>query len=206
LEPLATHSQREMMNATEDFRPASSATLDDPRVVAALREYLNGLENGQHPDRAAFLARHAEIAGPLAECLEGLDFVHSAARSGPAQSSHALDGLVPAGTPLGDFRLLGEVGRGGMGVVYEAEQMSLKRRVALKVLPFAGALDARQLQRFKNESQAAAQLHHTNIVPVYFVGCERSVHFYAMQYIEGQSLAAVIAELRRTSEPRPAGS
>src|SRR5207237_10291028 len=90
-----------------------------------------------------------------------------------------------------------ELGRGGMGVVYEAEQLSLGRRVALKVLPFAAALDARQLQRFKNEAQAAAQLHHPNIVPVYAVGCERGVHFYAMQLIEGQSLAALIHKLRQ---------
>jgi serine/threonine protein kinase len=101
-----------------------------------------------------------------------------------------------AGT-LGDFRILREVGRGGMGVVYEAVQISLGRPVALKVLPFAAALDARQLQRFKNEAQAAAQLHHTNIVPVYAVGCERGVHFYAMQLIDGQTLAAVIADLRQ---------
>jgi serine/threonine protein kinase len=98
---------------------------------------------------------------------------------------------------LGDFRLLREIGRGGMGVVYEAEQVSLRRRVAVKTLPFAGALDAKRLQRFKNEAQAAAHLHHTSIVPVYFVGCERGVHFYTMQYIEGRTLAAVIAELRQ---------
>ena len=84
-----------------------------------------------------------------------------------------------------------------MGVVYEAEQMSLCRRVALKVLPFASALDPKQLQRFKNESMAAAHLHHPNIVPVHAVGCERGVHYYAMQYIDGQSLSALIEELRR---------
>src|SRR5262249_13929800 len=65
-----------------------------------------------------------------------------------------------------------------------------------KVLPFAAALDAKQLQRFKNEAQAAAHLHHQNIVPVHAVGCERGVHFFAMQYIEGRTLAAVIQELR----------
>src|SRR5207253_4292844 len=80
-------------------------------------------------------------------------------------------------------------------------QISLERRVALKVLPFAAALDARQLQRFKHEAQAAAQLHHPNIVPVYAVGCDRGVHFYAMQLIEGQSLAAVLQDVRRCERP-----
>ena len=83
--------------------------------------------------------------------------------------------------------------------VREAVQISLGRRVALKVLSFAAALDARQLQRFKNEAQAAAHLHHTNIVPVYSVGCERGVHYYAMQFIDGLSLAQVIDRLRNGS-------
>jgi serine/threonine protein kinase len=98
---------------------------------------------------------------------------------------------------LGDFRLLREIGRGGMGVVYEAEQISLRRRVALKVLPFAAALDAKQLQRFKNEALAAAGLQHPHIVPVHAVGSDRGVHYYAMQFIEGKSLAEVIAQLRK---------
>jgi serine/threonine protein kinase/WD40 repeat protein len=105
---------------------------------------------------------------------------------------------------LGDYRILREVGRGGMGVVYEAEQVSLGRRVALKVLPFAAVLDPRHLQRFHNEARAAAGLHHPNVVPVHAVGCERGVHYYAMQFIDGQSLAAVIAELRRQADGAPA--
>src|SRR5262249_8148865 len=136
------------------------------------------------------------------ECLDALEFVHdigprfegSTAR--PATSRSALSSPLDLPAPLGDFRVLREIGRGGMGVVYEAEQLSLGRRIALKVLPFAFTLDTRQLQRFKNEARAAAQLHHSNIVPIYSVGCERGVHFYAMQYIEGQPLAAVIDELR----------
>jgi serine/threonine protein kinase/Tfp pilus assembly protein PilF len=92
-----------------------------------------------------------------------------------------------------------------MGVVYEAQQISLDRRVALKVLPFAAALDGRQLQRFKNEAQAAAQLHHTHIVPVYGVGTERGVHYYAMQFIEGQTLATLIRDLRRSEGRETAG-
>jgi serine/threonine protein kinase len=97
---------------------------------------------------------------------------------------------------LGDFRILRELGRGGMGVVYEAEQLSLGRRVALKVLPFAAMLDRQQLARFKNEARAAATLDHPNIVAIHSVGCERGVHYYAMQLIEGQSLAQVVAQLK----------
>src|SRR5205085_5421592 len=104
---------------------------------------------------------------------------------------------------LGDFRLLREVGRGGMGVVYEAEQISLRRRVALKVLPFAAAIDPRQLQRFQNEAMAAATLHHPHIVPVYGVGCERGVHYYAMQFIDGRTVADMVKGLRRLEGLEP---
>src|SRR5262249_27213016 len=125
-----------------------------------------------------------------AECLDGLEIVQSAnARLQPPNVSEL--------GQLGDFRLLREIGRGGMGVVYEAEQISLGRRVALKVLPFAATLDQRQLQRFKTEAQAAACLQHQNIVPIHFVGTDRGVHYYAMQYVEGQTLASVIDDLQR---------
>jgi len=79
-----------------------------------------------------------------------------------------------------------------MGIVYEAEQISLSRRVALKVLPFAATMDPRHLHRFQNEARAAANLEHPHIVPVYGVGCERGVHYYAMKFIDGQSLAGLI--------------
>ena len=98
--------------------------------------------------------------------------------------------------PLGDFRIIREIGRGGMGVVYEAEQMALGRRVAVKVLPFAALLDPRQLERFKNEARAAAMLKHPNIASVHAVGCERGVHYYAMDLIDGCSLAEVIHSLQ----------
>jgi WD40 repeat protein/serine/threonine protein kinase len=161
-----------------------------------LEEYRALLEAGAAPDRAAFLSRHPEIAGELAECLSGLEFVHAVA---PALSSAGDQPGAPATGEsfcgaLGDFRILREVGRGGMGIVYEAEQISLNRRVALKVLPFAATMDPRHLQRFHNEARAAAGLHHTNIVPVYGVGSERGVHYYAMQFIDGRTLADLIAQ------------
>jgi serine/threonine protein kinase len=178
---------------------------DDERVIEAMHEYLAALEAGQNPDRAAFLARYPAIAEELADCLEGLEFVHGlgphadepespASRAGLSASSSASE-FAPEG-PLGDYRIVRQIGQGGMGVVYEAVQISLGRRVALKVLPFAAALDPRQRQRFQNEAHAAAQLHHTHIVPVYGVGSARGIHYYAMQFIDGQTLAQMIADCR----------
>ena len=170
-----------------------------PEVIGILEEFLAGLEVGARPNPEELVARCPEMAEPLKACLASLEFLQDAALSlrgsGRPEQPAALENLSELG-PLGDFRLVREVGRGGMGVVYEAEQISLGRRVALKVLPFAAALDARQLQRFKNEAQAAASLHHTNIVPVFGVGCEGGTHYYAMQYIEGQTLAEIIGNLR----------
>ena len=102
---------------------------------------------------------------------------------------------------LGDYRILREIGRGGMGVVYEAEQVSLGRRVALKVLPGQVAGDRMALERFRREAKAAARLHHTNIVPVFEVGRDGEVAYYAMQFIQGQGLDQVIDELARLRDP-----
>ena len=175
----------------------SVAAIDDPRVAEAMQEYLDALEAGRSPSREEFLAQHPDIAPQLAGCLDGLDLVHEAARAIQRVGGGEELGSEDLKAPLGDFRIVREIGRGGMGVVYEAVQLSLGRHVALKVLPFAAALDPKQLQRFKNEAQAAAQLHHTNIVPVYAVGSERGVHYYSMQLIDGYSLADLIEHRRR---------
>src|SRR5438067_8491252 len=97
-------------------------------------------------------------------------------------------GNVPENRRLGDFEILRELGRGGMGVVYEARQVSLNRKVALKVLGGGLALTHKAVLRFRREAEAAAKLHHTNIVPVYSIGAEGDRHFYAMELIEGPSL------------------
>jgi len=147
------------------------------QVIEVLDGYLADLQAGKKMDRRQLLEAHPELAAQLEPCLAGLEFIQRATQAAdqPAQ--------------LGDFRILREVGRGGMGVVYEAEQMSLKRRVALKVLRFGAAPDTEALRRFQREAETVARLHHTNIVPIFAVGCEHQVHFYAMQFIEGQSLA-----------------
>jgi serine/threonine protein kinase/WD40 repeat protein len=98
---------------------------------------------------------------------------------------------------LGEYRILREIGRGGMGIVYEAEQESLGRRVAIKVLPFHSLLGAKHLVRFRQEARAAARLSHPNIVPVFGVGEHLGLHYFVMQYIPGHGLDAVIEEVRR---------
>jgi serine/threonine protein kinase len=194
---------------SESIRELSACAAGEKALADLVAEITDRLHRGEPVDLESCIARHPELADRLPALLPALELLHALGSSpGPASgaASGTPNGVEPAGGTLGDFRILREVGRGGMGIVYEAERMSLSRRVALKVLPFAATMDPRHLQRFKIEAQAAAQLHHTNIVPVHYVGCERGVHFYAMQYIEGESLAAVIAALRKPSEPRPLGS
>ena len=178
-----------------------------------LLAYVEALEAGREPDRGQFMAEHPDLRPDLEAFLAGHDEVarltaplRAAGKGAPgatgSQSRDEPDDISRGIGELGDFRLLREVGRGGMGVVYEAEQISLRRRVALKVLPFAAAIDPRRLQRFKTEALTAAHVQHERIVPVHAVGCERGVHYYAMQFIEGQSLAALIGELRRVRDER----
>jgi serine/threonine protein kinase len=193
----------------------------EDRLGEVILEYVDALHAGHKVDREDFLRAHPEyrreleaffashdqmerLAAPLRRVTWDSPDEHARTHSPNPGCGRATGAEPRAGGAassalgqLGEFRLLREVGRGGMGVVYEAEQISLQRRVALKVLPFAAAIDARQLQRFKNEALAAAHLRHENIVPVHAVGVDLGVHYYAMQFIEGQSLAALIGELRR---------
>ncbi len=175
--------------------PAVTARFESPdaaaaELAAALDRYLGEMQAGRKPDRAAFLAAHPAVAVQLDQCLAGIEFIHLA--TAPTTDQPQL---------LGDFRILKEIGRGGMGVVYEAEQRSLGRRVALKVLRYGAASDAEAMQRFEQEAKTVAALHHTNIVPIFAVGCEQGVHYYAMQFIEGRSLASVAHEATSTHKP-----
>jgi serine/threonine protein kinase/Flp pilus assembly protein TadD len=169
------------------------------RLTRALDRYLSAMEQGVALPREEFLAAYPDLAGSLRTYLDSLDDLHSVAAGFERTSRPPETGAAADEKRLGDFRLIREIGRGGMGVVYEAHQISLGRRVALKVLPFAAVLDSRRIARFKHESQAAAQLDHPNIVSVYAVGVERGVHFYAMQFIDGQPLDRALAQLRRAA-------
>jgi serine/threonine protein kinase len=186
----------------------ASAQPGEDELAQVLDDYLAEVEAGRPVDIEQWVERHPAIADRLRACVRGLRLVQEVAGAIPA----ARDGTATTseGPELGDFQIIRPLGRGGMGVVFEAVQQSLGRRVALKVLPFGAAFDPRQLARFRVESQAAAQLHHTHIVPVYSVGCERGVHYYAMQLIDGLTLAELIADLRQVRSlgraPRPSAA
>lgn len=184
-----------------DRQPESSVV--DERLVAAVEDYIRQREIGDRSGMEAVLIENEDIAAALRECLAGLELMQAVAPDINA-SRGSIDKMVSAhlmtGDSLGDYRILSEVGRGGMGVVYEAEQVSLSRRVALKVLPFATIFDPRHLQRFKNEATAAAHLNHPNIVEVYGIGSDRGIHFYAMRFVEGVTLADVIEDKRNSQK------
>jgi len=159
-------------------------------LAGILDRYMADLQAGTAPDRRELLAAHPALAGQLEQCLAGIEFVHGT--SGPAAAAPAA---------LGEYRIIREIGRGGMGVVYEAEQTSLHRPVALKVLRFGVVADEEAMKRFRREAETVARLHHTNIVPIFAIGSENGVHYYAMQLIDGRSLAEVLAESQRSGTP-----
>lgn len=176
-------------------------------VVQALQECQAAMDAGEPINREAILAKYPTIRDELSACLEGLELMEPAGghdKTLPSDGGDPQGGrhLSPSAT-LGDFRIQRELGRGGMGVVYEAEQLSVGRKVALKVLPYAAMLDKRQVARFQNEARAAASLEHPNIVPVYFVGNERGVYYYAMRLIDGKNLSEVMEELRGDQSDAP---
>ncbi len=193
-------------NGTSQSMPA----LEGESILENLvDECTDRLQAGEAIDIEDFARRHPEHAERLRRLLPSLAMMAEVGRTSirPLEADfHTTVALNPPRSgpfELGDYHVQQVIGRGGMGIVYEAIQVSLNRRVALKLLPFDAALDPHHLRRFRTEAQAAAQLHHTNIVPVFAVGCERGVHFYAMQFIEGQTVAALIQKRRDISKLAP---
>lgn len=179
----------------DDRQPGSDATESSLDVLVERMSDL--VEAGRNDEARSLIDQHPEHVLRLCQlqpAIEALALFNESDGESADQSFSAID---PTTRRLGDFRIVREIGRGGMGVVYEAEQLSIGRRVALKVLPLAATLSAQQLQRFKNEARTAATLKHPQIVGVLTVGVERGVHYYTMELIEGRSLAEAIAEMRR---------
>lgn len=191
------HSSRgdEVAGESED-----SSGVDDPILARWAAEVADRLQAGEPSDLTAYTREHPERAEQLRRLLPAIAMM---AKLGAVPTPVGSSVFGPeAGAEqgmrmLGEFRLIREVGKGGMGIVYEALEVPLGRRVALKVLPYAAALDPRQLKRFQHEAKAVASLNHRNIVPIYSVGQDRGIAYFAMQLIDGHTLAAVNRELRQ---------
>jgi WD40 repeat protein/serine/threonine protein kinase len=185
-------------------------TGDFGRFDELAEEFVERYRRGELPSLEEYIDRLPEMADEIREVfpdLIDLEEVQGHSRPHTPRQQPA----TPLPKELGDYRIVREIGRGGMGVVYEAEQISLGRRVALKVLPRQASGDRMVQERFHREARAAAKLHHTNIVPVFEVGQDGNDRFYAMQLILGQSLDRVLSELRRLrdragSEPGVSGA
>src|SRR5215470_16037243 len=177
----------------------SSSDARNPVELLA-EDFLDRKRRGEKPTLREYVERHPDLAEEIRDLFPALLMMEDLGESsGGTTGSLAADGAA-TGTRLerlGDYRILREIGRGGMGVVYEAEQESLGRRVALKVLSSGALLDPNQVRRFEREAKAAARLHHTNIVPVFGVGRQDGHHYFVMQFIAGLGLDAVLEDLRR---------
>jgi serine/threonine protein kinase/WD40 repeat protein len=175
---------------------ATHATNDYELLDLLAEEFAARYRRGEKPSLEEYTDKHPSLAEEIRALFPAMMEMEQAEeeRRQPAEPPASAE---PHLRQVGDYRILREIAHGGMGVVYEAEQQSLGRRVALKILPVQVGRDTLALERFRREARAAAQLHHTNIVPVFDVGRAGDLYYYAMQYIQGQSLDEVIEELRR---------
>jgi WD40 repeat protein/serine/threonine protein kinase len=179
----------------------SESGSDRDSVERLAEEFLARYRQGERPALSEYTDQHPEHAAEILELFPALVKIEqlkpaAVDDTGPFVGTSDPD-EAPRPERIGGYRIVREVGRGGMGVVYEAEQLALGRRIALKVLPLHAAQDGSGLARFRREARAAARLHHTNIVPVHEVGEDGALCYYAMQLIQGQPLDCVLDELRR---------
>jgi serine/threonine protein kinase/WD40 repeat protein/tetratricopeptide (TPR) repeat protein len=171
-------------------------------VEALAEEFLDRKRRGETPALTEYTSQYPQWADEIRDLFPALELMEdfkpaSEDLSDGINSSSGPARPAPEISQVGDYRILREIGRGGMGVVYEAEQQSLGCRVALKVLPRQATGGDKALARFQREARAAARMHHTNIVPVFEVGQDSEHVFYAMQLIQGQGLDFVIGDLKQ---------
>src|SRR5271157_6001808 len=188
--------------ASDSGIPASDS---DDRLGEAIETYLALIEQGAAPEPEAFASLYPDLGEDIRSALEGLELVHGLVGQASGHGAGSGPGGGPgrsleSGQRIAGYRVVRELGRGGMGTVYEAVHMGLDRPVALKVLGVHAAPDSSARRRFLNEARTAAGLHHTHIVPVFDVGQVGGLCYYAMQRIEGSGLDRVIRHLRRTRQ------
>jgi serine/threonine protein kinase/WD40 repeat protein len=198
--------------------PQGSDHRDEVELLAD--EFLARRRRGENPTVQEYADRRPDLAAairavfpilvlveelggePSSTGASGPGLPGAARHASPAEAAGEAAGL----RQVGEYRILREIGRGGMGIVYEAVQESLDRRVALKVLPLHSLLGPKHLERFQHEARAAARVSHPNIVPIFGVGEHLGLHYFVMQYIPGQGLDRVIEEVRRLRDGGSAGS
>ena len=180
-------------------------TAPDDALEQVVESFLVRFRAGERPNIEEYAARYPKLADQVRDALFALATVEQDLSRGGDTGAIPGIGLGAVGVlphHLGDYLILREIGRGGMGIVYEAIQQSLGRHVALKILPWSSMGIAGHVERFRLEARAAARLHHTNIVPVFGVGEHGGTHYFAMQYIQGQGLDLIIENLRRLPSER----
>jgi tetratricopeptide (TPR) repeat protein len=172
---------------------APAAGDDDDPFEQAAADFTRRVRAGERPTVDEYADRYPEIADLLRELLPTVAAVERA-KSDSKEADRVAASFARPPERLGDFRIVREIGRGGMGIVYEAVQESLGRNVAVKVLPAHVTADERRVRRFDEEAKHAARLHHTNIVPVFGVGADEGLYYYVMQLIDGEGLDRVVAK------------
>jgi serine/threonine protein kinase len=185
---LSPDSPQSIKNLTPPATSALDQVADD--FIAKIRQ-------GEKPVITDYVNRYPELASEIEEIFPAIVALEGGKYAAQAQGKVSLGASAP--DQLGDFKIVREIGRGGMGVVYEAIQESLNRRVALKLLPRHSLLDDKQLKRFRREAELTASLHHTNIVPVFGVGENGNFHYYVMQLIEGVGLDELTQKIVSTA-------
>ena len=171
-------------------------------------EFAVRCRRGESPSVSEYAAKHPEHAGRIEELFPAVAMLERFRIEEKVARDAAVQRTVSAAPPerIGDFDIIQEIGRGGMGIVYEAEQRSLGRRVAVKVLPKHSLLLGKHLKRFQREAQTTARLRHTNIVPVFGVGDQDGLHYYVMPLVRGVGLDEIVRELQDDDRFSIAGS
>jgi serine/threonine protein kinase len=185
-----------MTDATGPETPTPLGSSDsnaDAELESVLESLVVRLRRGERPSLDDIAEQHPRLSSPLRELLPALELIDEIRRVPSRSDRRGERQALPA--RLGDYRILGELGRGGMGVVYEAFQESLERRVALKVLPFHALTRRASVERFRTEAKLAACLSHPNIVAIHGLLEDRGIHYFAMQLIEGRGLDDLVRTL-----------
>jgi tetratricopeptide (TPR) repeat protein len=182
--------------------PSQASEDREQRLQAVLHAYLQAVDAGQNPDQQELLRQHPDLADDLTAFFadqanldrfaqpfvdQGIPPIAEVTQDPAAVG--AVSALLPRIRYFGDYELLEEIARGGMGVVFKARQVSLNRLVALKLILKGELATAADVQRFRTEAEAAANLDHPNIVPIYEVGDHEGQAYFSMKLIEGGSLA-----------------